>query len=384
MSNKPRILIFIDWYIPAFKAGGPIRSVYNLVTQLSGDFKFYIVTGDRDLGDVNPYTDLEFDDWTKVEDSKVIYLSKKNQKLKTIKNLIREVNPQFVYLNSLFSFNFSLIPLWLKKKFPQIKFILAPRGMLGNGALEIKKKKKEVFIGLARMIKLYNGIVWHATNDNEKKEIEKVFGKKHHVLIADNIATAPKFSFQTTMKMKLLDFETKRFLFVSRISRKKNVEKLIQWFIDLSADKKRYKLLVIGTAEDPDYLKELLTLIGDNKQIKLKAAIHPDELAKIYAKAHFFCLPTRHENFGHVIIEALSYGCPVIISQKTPWRQLKRKNIGWDLPLEKPGKFMSVLKECVDMDAETYLHMSEAASMFANDFIYRTEVINAYRKLLTT
>jgi len=383
-SNKPRILIFIDWYIPAFKAGGPIRSVYNLVTQLSEFYDFTIVTGDRDLGDLKPYVGLKLNEWTKVGDTNVMYLSKKNLKIKTIKKLIVEVNPKVIYLNSLFSFNFSLIPLWLKKKFPETKFILAPRGMLGNGALEIKKKKKEVFIGLARMIKLYDGIVWHATNKKEKKEIEKIFGKKHHVSIADNIATAPQYSFQTTMKMKLLDFETKRFLFVSRISRKKNVEKLIQWFIDLSTEKRRFKLLIIGTAEDPAYFKELQNLIAENKQIKIQDAIHPDELAKIYAKAHFFCLPTRHENFGHVIIEALSYGCPVIISQRTPWRHLKKENIGWDIPLEKPDKFMNVLNECIDMDAETYLHMSESSSMFAHDFIYRTEVIKAYRKLLTT
>jgi glycosyltransferase involved in cell wall biosynthesis len=383
-SNKPIILIFVDWFIPAFKAGGPIRSVYNLTDQLSDIYDFRIVTGDRDLKDSKPYPGLELNKWLKVGDTDVIYLSKKNLKIKTLKNIIEEVKPQVIYLNSLFSFNFSLIPLWLKKKHPYIKFVLAPRGMLGIGALEIKKKKKEVFIGLARMIKLYNGIVWHATNKKEKKEIEKVFGKKHNVLIADNIATAPKYSYQTTLKMKLIDFETKRFLFVSRISRKKNVEKLIQWFIDLSADKKCFKLLIIGTIEDPVYFKELQTLIGDNKQINIKDAIRPKELAKIYAKSHFFCLPTRHENFGHVIIEALSYGCPVIISQKTPWRHLKKENIGWDLPLEKPEKFLAVLNKCIDMDAETYLHMSESSSMFAHDFIYRKEVINAYRKLLAT
>ena len=382
--NKQRILIFIDWYIPAFKAGGPIRSVYNIVTQLSDAFEFHIITGDRDLGDLNPYPDLKLDEWQLVGDTKVMYLSKKNLKVKTIKDLIREVDPMAIYLNSLFSFNFSLIPLWLKKKFPEVKFILAPRGMLGNGALEIKKKKKEVFIGLARMIRLYDGIVWHATNIKEKREIEKVFGKKHNILIADNIATSPQYSYQITIKMKLLDFETKRFLFVSRISRKKNVEKLIQWFLNLYAEKKSFKLLIVGTVEDPEYFKELQTMISDNEQISMLDAIHPDALVKIYAKAHFFCLPTRHENFGHVIIEALSYGCPVIISQRTPWRNLKKDHVGWDLPLDKPEQFDSVFRECIDMDADTYLHMSESASMFANDFIHHSEVKIAYRKLLAT
>ena len=53
--NKPVILIFIDWYLPAYKAGGPVRSIANLVENLKNDFIFKIVTGDRDLGDTKPF-----------------------------------------------------------------------------------------------------------------------------------------------------------------------------------------------------------------------------------------------------------------------------------------------------------------------------------------
>ena len=59
MSEKNRILIFIDWFLPAYKAGGPIRSIANLVDHLSESFKFYIITGDRDLGDENSFNDIK-------------------------------------------------------------------------------------------------------------------------------------------------------------------------------------------------------------------------------------------------------------------------------------------------------------------------------------
>lgn len=381
--SKKKILIFVDWYIPAFKAGGPIRSVYNLVTRLSDEFEFHIITGDRDLGDDSPYGETSFDVWQRIGEANVIYLSKKNQNLKKFRTLINEIDPDTIYLNSLFSFTFSLIPLWLKKRFPKVKYVLAPRGMLGKGALEIKKKKKEVFIALARLVKLYKGIVWHATNKKEKKEVRKAFGKQNQVLIADNLATPPVYPFEKIVKMKLEGFETKRFLFVSRISRKKNVDKLIQWFIELSNEENNFHLEIIGTIEDKNYYKELMSLIDGNPRITIKDAIHPKELVNSYAKAHFFCLPTRHENYGHVIIEAFSYACPVIISQRTPWRKLEKDKIGWDLPLDKPEQFMTVFKECLTMDAETYLHMSERASMFANEHIHLSEVKIAYRKLLS-
>ncbi len=146
VSNKSRILIFVDWYVPAFKAGGPIRSIYNLITKFKTDYEFYVITSDRDLGDNEPFQNIETNKWTDVEGVQVMYLSPANYKIKEFKKFITEVNPHIVYLNSLFSFNFSLVPLWLKKHFPDIKYILAPRGMHGKGALKIKKKRKKRFL----------------------------------------------------------------------------------------------------------------------------------------------------------------------------------------------------------------------------------------------
>ncbi len=46
--SKPQVLVFIDWYKPYFKAGGPVRSMVNLVDHLADRIDFHIVTGDRD------------------------------------------------------------------------------------------------------------------------------------------------------------------------------------------------------------------------------------------------------------------------------------------------------------------------------------------------
>ena len=46
--EKKKILVFIDWYLPGFRAGGPIRSCANLISHLSDEFDFNIVTTDTD------------------------------------------------------------------------------------------------------------------------------------------------------------------------------------------------------------------------------------------------------------------------------------------------------------------------------------------------
>ena len=47
-------------------------------------------------------------------------------------------------------------------------------------------------------------------------------------------------------------------------------------------------------------------------------------------------------------------GCPVLISDQTPWRSLEEKGVGWDLPLSKPEMFQEVLERCVDVNDEEY------------------------------
>ena len=63
-GNRPlRILAVVEWYPPAYKAGGPIRSVHNLMQMLRAqtDHHLEVVCGDRDLGSALPLEGIEPD-----------------------------------------------------------------------------------------------------------------------------------------------------------------------------------------------------------------------------------------------------------------------------------------------------------------------------------
>ena len=62
-----------------------------------------------------------------------------------------------------------------------------------------------------------------------------------------------------------------------------------------------------------------------------------------------------------MILEALCAGCPVLISDQTPWRGLEGKDVGWDLPLDRPEMFRQVLQRCVDMNQGEYAKLSKRA-----------------------
>ena len=48
---KGKVLIYLDWFEPAFKAGGPIQSIRGIISLVNADFR--IVTRSKDKGDNN-------------------------------------------------------------------------------------------------------------------------------------------------------------------------------------------------------------------------------------------------------------------------------------------------------------------------------------------
>ena len=52
--KKKKILIFIDWFLPGYKAGGPIQSISNFVNHFGTVFDISIITSNKDLGLLSP------------------------------------------------------------------------------------------------------------------------------------------------------------------------------------------------------------------------------------------------------------------------------------------------------------------------------------------
>ena len=86
---KPRILTFTEYYLPGFKSGGPVRTLANMVDQLSDDFAFRIVTLDRDFLDSVPYPGAKRNAWQRVGGAEVFYLSPNRCTLRGLRRLIR-------------------------------------------------------------------------------------------------------------------------------------------------------------------------------------------------------------------------------------------------------------------------------------------------------
>jgi glycosyltransferase involved in cell wall biosynthesis len=377
---KSKILLFVDWFLPGYKAGGPIQSIANFVNHFGSEFEISIVTSNTDLGQSEPYEDIPFNTWIINDNYRIIYLDAAHQNIKQYRFLLNEEFYDTFYFNSLFSVHFALIPLWLAVRMDS-RVVLAPRGMLGAGALNIKKRKKQLLLWALKFSGYPQKIIWQATAASERDEIKKCFGNRTQVLLAPNLSAK--------MPSKALDKNKRKgelhLFFLSRIAQKKNLKGALNY---LKAVNQRYNIRfsIIGPIDELEYWKECLLLIEkmpSHIKVNYIGAIPNLALPEILKDEHVMLLPTYHENFGHVIIESFQSGCPVILSDQTPWSDLAEKKIGWDIALNKPADFVLALETMAEMDAKSYNEWSFNAYNFAKDFCNNEKIIAANRSLFT-
>jgi len=378
--SKKKVVICIDWYIPGFKAGGPIRSVANIVNAFKKDFEFYILTSAYDLGETKPYPGVPLNQWHDQGGVFIKYLDKTALNFPTIKGNLLEVAPDIIYLNSLFSKIFTLYPLRYARKY-NTKVILAPRGMLGKGALEIKSPKKKVFLSVVKILGWFKNLTWHASTADEEYEVKSVFGSKANVRIAQNIPISQELELDDILDRKKTG--KFKFVFLSRIAKKKNLHLAIEAFKTIKSENK-IEFDIYGNIEDKEYyntFKNKIGVVNDNVTINYKGVIIPSKVPDVYANADYMLLPTKHENYGHAIVEAWANGCPVIISKHTPWKNLKSRDLGWDVSIDSPDDLVKAIQESVDLDFTSYIQMVRASYNFFGTSIIDGKVLRDNKEL---
>jgi len=132
---------------------------------------------------------------------------------------------------------------------------------------------------------------------------------------------------------------------------------------------------IYGPMEDQSYwarCQKIITTLPGNIEVRYCGSVEHNHVNVVMREHDLFFFPTLGENFGHVILEALCAGCPVLISDQTPWR---------DLPLSKPEMFHKVLQKCVDMNDEEYVKWSERARAYGLGVTKDDGVVEQNRRL---
>jgi len=375
--HRTKILISIDWFLPGTKSGGPVRSYANLIEQLDEGFEFFIITRNTDFGTNEPYKDIIPNIWTKFNNyTKVFYCSADYLNKKHLKQLFTNTHFDVAYVNGIYSYYFSILPVLLLKATSK-PVIVSARGMLNPQAFSVKPFKKKVFINMAKLFSFYKNVQFHATNNEEASYIKGVLGNSVEVKVAANLPRA----LQLSLKNNISKHSPVRFVNLARVSKEKGTLKMLNCLTQVN---EALSLDLYGPIYDENYWEKCQAVIAnlpDKIIVNYKGVAASVEVPELLAEYDFFVLLSEGENFGHAILEALASGLPVLISNQTPWRNLKKDSVGWDVDINDENEIMAAFNVAINMTNHTYKQWSRSAYSYAKEFIENPKVLEENKAL---
>ena len=365
------VFIVIPWFSPAFRAGGPIRSIENLIVNYNEDIQYKIFCSNRDV-DGTLLADIQSDSWIDINNYTKIWYHSKGLPYNNINKCIHEEQPDKLFIVGCFSFHYNIMPLLFCKG---VSRILSTRGMLHPGALSQKKIKKNILLFIYKCIGIKNKIVFHATDAREKEYIHRVFGAKILVKVAENFPAEIRREIKHDKEKKFL-----KLLSVGLITPMKNNLLVLQ---ALKNVKGKVVYHIVGAVKDSAYwnlcLQEIKK-IPENVEVIIHGELTRHQVAELLQQTQVLVLPSKSENFGHAIIENLSVGNPVITSHHTPWNELKESKAGVnvDLNIEAISEAINYFISLTHTEFEKY---SEGARVYFEKMNQTEKVKRQYLQL---
>ena len=366
-----KILILTGRYLPGYKDGGPLRTIVNVTEALGDEYEFYIVALDRDHGDASAYPGISYNVWNQVGKAQVWYVQPGGFTFKLLLQLSKGMDR--VYLCSFYD-PYGYKTLLLKKAGKiQCPVALASMGVFSKQAQASKALKKTIFIAGCKLLGLFKNITWSVTSQLEANDVKHVIGKNIRYVIAEDIPRShvPGLLEKANGLLKII--------FLSRICEHKNLALAIDAVKEMQD--KSVELTICGPVYEDEYWDRCKKKLNDlDCTWTYKGEVPSEQVQEMLAQQDVFILPTKSENYGHVIFEALSVGCIPVISDRTPWQCVADCKAGYVLPLE-TGAFTKALDTLSQMSCEERRKMALAGVSLAEAKVQETKRTTGYRKL---
>jgi glycosyltransferase involved in cell wall biosynthesis len=167
---------------------------------------------------------------------------------------------------------------------------------------------------------------------------------------------------------------------LSRLHSKKNLEVLIDAFKSLKQNK--WRLIIAGDGQ-PDYVAVLKQKAGDAENIIFTGWVEGEQKEALLRGASLLALPSRQENFGLCVLEAMAHGVPVLVSPNVNLAaEIEAAEAGWVIDVGQLAQGLAlILKE-----EEERERRGRAAYQFSQRYSWQrtaAELAELYRQILS-
>jgi glycosyltransferase involved in cell wall biosynthesis len=279
--------------------------------------------------------------------------------------------PQIFHINNLWNWPPYYLSRLAKKN--SIPYVVSTRGMLLKAAREKSKAVKTIAWRLFFESVIRSASCVHATSSQELDELRMAnidspvalipHGIKQFELVSDEARQASK-------RQLNLDPTSDYALFLARITEHKGLHLLIEALGSLDRRVPNMKLLAAGNFSSNSYRTHIMSMIkkrGLSDRINLLGEVKGQRKDAAYRAAMMFVLPSRSENFGASIGEALSFGLPVVTTIDTPWARLQLESIGHIVD-RTPDKIADAIHDISTWHAAQHLHVRQTAAVILDEY----------------
>ena len=382
-----RICLVSSSFYPATFYGGPIAATWDLSKKLAEkEYELYISTTNADGKErldekKNQFIQKADNIWVKYYHEQII----NKFSFAFILGLWIDIKKaDIVYIQYLFHYTvlFALLFSVLQKK----KIVLCPRGSFSRFTFSNKFSfLKKIWFCL--FIKpLQNKIKWQASSYLEVADIRRVLPKANIVEINDGIDYASFQGVDTLPDTNLVLKYTNKsyqvidsvFFSMGRLHKIKRFDILIDAFDIFLKENINAKLLIAGEDDGVQQaLEDQIKNLELTNSVFLIGRVNHQQKKELLSNVTAFALASEFESFGIVVAEALSCGCPVVVSNKTPWKEIEKNNCGILAENEKLSfykalkliKIKNYQKEDCKRYVSTYFDWEVICEDFINSFL---------------
>lgn len=227
--------------------------------------------------------------------------------------------------------------------------VVSPRGMLDAWSLGWHAGRKRLAWRLYQQRDLREAQLLHATSRAEAEGF-RAAGLTQGVAVVPNGVEVPD---EDSPSLARAEQGPRVALFLSRVHPKKGLPDLLAAW--QAVRPVGWELWVAGDGE-PAHVAEVREAVqhlpGSTPPVRLLGAVPDGDRARLLARAELFVLPTRSENFGQVVAEALAAGVPVLTTHAAPWPALEAHGAGWWVPLGEEALVQALRAACASEASE--------------------------------
>lgn len=373
-----RVLVVAHAFPPAYR-GGSIRTLEHLTSRLGREIEFFVITRTHDYGETTPL-DVEVATWVERSGAQVWYERPWRRTPWKIASLARAVEADVLYVNSIFAPGCVAACVARRLRLLDAPMLVAPEGELNAASLAHHPRRKRWYLRVARLLALHKSAQWRASTDDEAITIRARVNTSAGVAVA---ACPPPLLESPPVPSQPEDpARPARLVYLSIISARKAPTRAGR-FVLATADA---TLDVFGPSRDDRELAALTELVaGDaSGRVRYHGPLDHGDVASTLSSYDALIFPTAGESFGYVVGEALLAGCPVLVSDRTPWQDLDSCGAGSVIDLDDDDAWQAALAALTAMSPEERAARRVAARARGERWARDTTTDEQWRALFAT